>query len=200
MVKIIDLMAKVLQQHNLVDCILDSVKKKTEDKPLEDQGKGHVLNTISSSYNRWILDSGSSNHMVASKHYFSSFVPCTRPPMLMGDKTPMRVCEEGSVDLDYGIFHNVLHILNISMNLLSIYQITHSSTNKWVEFTSDSMIISEMVDGSRVLVGEVDHHSRLYTFSHFVPKYNYVTLITHENEQSRENPDDKFEEGPLHAL
>jgi hypothetical protein len=55
-----------------------------------------------------------------------------------------------------------------------------------------------MVPGLQV--GEVDHHSRLYTFSHFVPKYDYVTLITHENEESREKSDDKFEEGPLHAL
>jgi len=46
MVKTIDLLAKVLQQHNLAGCILDSVKKKTEDKSLEDEGKGHVLNNI----------------------------------------------------------------------------------------------------------------------------------------------------------
>jgi hypothetical protein len=48
MVKTIDLMAKVLQQHNLADCILDSINKKIEDKPLEDQVKGHVLTIISS--------------------------------------------------------------------------------------------------------------------------------------------------------
>jgi hypothetical protein len=29
----------------------------------------------------------------------------------MGDKTPIRVCREGNVDLDYGIFKNVLHVL-----------------------------------------------------------------------------------------
>jgi hypothetical protein len=44
------------------------------------------------------------------------------------------------------------------------------------------VIISEMADGSRVAVGEVDHHSRLYTFSHFIPKYDYISLLTHENE------------------
>jgi hypothetical protein len=131
----------------------DSVKKKTEDKPPEDQGKGHVLTTISSSSDRWILDSGASNHMVASKHYFSSLVPCTRPPMLMGDKTPMRVCREGSVDLDYGSFQNVLHVPKLSMNLLSIYHITHSGIGKRVEFTLDSVIISEMADGSRLQLG-----------------------------------------------
>lgn len=132
MVNTISLMAKVLQQHNLADCIPDSVKKKTEDKPPEDQGKGHVLTTIASSSDRWILDSGASNHMAASKHSFYSLVPCTIPPMLMGDNTPMRVCGEGSVDLYYGSFYNLLHVPKLSMNLLSIYQITHSSTGKRV--------------------------------------------------------------------
>ena len=89
---------------HLVNCIPESVKKKTKDKPPEDQGKDHVMTTIYSSHEIWILDSGDSNYMVSSKHYFSSPVPCTRPPMLMGDKTPRRVCEEGSVELDYGIF------------------------------------------------------------------------------------------------
>jgi len=55
----------------------------------------------------------------------------------MGDKTPMRVCGEGSVDLDYGSFQDLLHVPKLSMNLLSIYQIRHSSTIKRVEFTLD---------------------------------------------------------------
>jgi hypothetical protein len=42
-----------------------------------------------------------------------------------------------------------------------------------------------MLDGSTIIVvGEVDHHSKLYTFSHFVPKYDYVMLLTHVNEES----------------
>jgi len=101
MMKTIDLMVKVLQQHNLADCIPNSVKKKNEDEPPEDQCKGHVLTNISSSSDRWILDSRASDHVDASKHYFSSLVPCTRTPMLMGEKTLLRVCREGSLDLDY---------------------------------------------------------------------------------------------------
>jgi hypothetical protein len=112
----------------------------------------------------------------------------------------MRVCKEVSVDLDYGIIQNVLHILSLSMNLLSIYHITHSGIGKRVDFTLDSVIISEMEDGSNITIGEVDHHSKLYTFSHFVTKFYYVTLIKHENEESREKIDDKFKERPLHSL
>jgi hypothetical protein len=49
------------------------------------------------------------------------------------------------------------------------------------------MIISEMADGSKVAVGEVDHHSKLYTFSYFIPKSDYVTLITHAMKQIDKN-------------
>jgi hypothetical protein len=91
MVKTIDLMLKSLQHQNFAYCISDSVKTNTKENPLEDQGKGHVLNNISSSYDTCMLESSASRHMDALKNSFSSFVPCTRPPMLMGNKTPMRV-------------------------------------------------------------------------------------------------------------
>jgi hypothetical protein len=71
MVKTIDLMEKLLKQHNLANCILDSVKKKNEDNPQEDQGKGHVLNNISSSYDTCMLESSASRHMDALKNSFS---------------------------------------------------------------------------------------------------------------------------------
>jgi hypothetical protein len=39
------------------------------------------------------------------------------------------------VELPNGSFENVLHVANLSMNLLSVYQITQKC--KRVEFTSD---------------------------------------------------------------
>jgi hypothetical protein len=71
------------------------------------------------------------------------------------------------------------------VNLLSIYQITYLGSGKKVEFNLDSVIISDLLDGSKIIVGEVNHHSRLYTFSQFTQKYDYVSLITHANEESR---------------
>ena len=60
----------------------------------------------------------------------------------MGDDTPVAVAGEGRVELPYGSFENVLHVPKISINLLSVYQITQ--TGKWVEFTSDSVIVLDM--------------------------------------------------------
>jgi hypothetical protein len=71
------------------------------------------------------------------------------------------------------------------VNILSIYQITHSGSRKKLEFTPDSVIIFDLSYGSKIVVGEVNHLSRLYTLSHFTHKYDYVSLLTHTNEKSK---------------
>ena len=70
------------------------------------------------------------------------------------------------------------------MNILSIYQITHLGSVKKVEFTPRLVIIYDLLDGSKIAIGEVNHHSRLYTFSHFTHKSNYVYIIKHANEET----------------
>jgi hypothetical protein len=42
----------------------------------------------------------------------------------MGDDTPIAVAGEGRVELHNGSFENVLHVPNLSINILSVYQIT----------------------------------------------------------------------------
>jgi hypothetical protein len=69
------------------------------------------------------------------------------------------------------------------VNLISIYQITHSGSEKKLEFTSNSVIIFDLLDGSKIVICEVNHYSRLYTFSHFTHKSNYVYIIKHANEE-----------------
>jgi hypothetical protein len=69
------------------------------------------------------------------------------------------------VELHNGSFENVLHVPNISMNLISFYQITQNG--KRVEFTSDSVSVIDMHDNSISTIGEVDHKLRLYKFTKF---------------------------------
>jgi hypothetical protein len=54
-----------------------------------------------------------------------------------------------------------------------------------VDLNPDSIIIFDLSDCSKIVVGKVNHHSRLYTLSDFTHKYDYVYLITHGNEESR---------------
>jgi hypothetical protein len=83
----------------------------------------------------------------------------------MGDDTPVEVAGEGRVELHNGSFENVLHVPKLSMNLLSVYQITQKCKN--IEFTSYSVSIIDMHENSIIAIGEVDHKSRLYKFAKY---------------------------------
>jgi hypothetical protein len=61
-------MAQILQQNNLGDCILKGTKKKKkEDQDPKKDNSSHALISINSSPNAWIVDSGASHHMNATK-------------------------------------------------------------------------------------------------------------------------------------
>jgi hypothetical protein len=117
-------MAQALQQNNLGNFIPEGVKKKKEEYHAPKKGNHHSLVVINSSSDSWIIDSGASHHMAAKEEVFTSLSPCSRPPILIGDDTPVEVAREGRVELHNGSFENVLHVPNISMNMLSVYQIT----------------------------------------------------------------------------
>jgi hypothetical protein len=53
------------------------------------------------------MDSGASHHMETKEKVLSSLIPCSRPPILMGDDTPVAVVGEGRVELHNGSFENV---------------------------------------------------------------------------------------------
>jgi hypothetical protein len=60
----------------------------------------------------------------------------------------------------------------------------NSSTRKKFIFTPNSMDIYDMQTNSRVATGEVNHQSRLYTFSEFIEP-DSTLLLTHVDESSR---------------
>jgi hypothetical protein len=183
MKKKIDEMAQILQKNNLGDHIPEASKKKSEDQTK--QGNSHALISIKSSHGAWILDSGASHHMETTNNVLFSIYVDTCPPILMGDDTPVEVIGQGRVELPHRSFENVLHVPKLYMNILSIYQIIHSGTGKRVEFTPNSVTISNIHDNSTIVVGEVNHQSHLYTFIKFIFKYDYNLLLTHVDDTSR---------------
>jgi hypothetical protein len=112
----------------LGDCIPENAKKKPGDNTPENRGNAHALIAINSSPNAWIIDSGESHHMEATLDVLSSLKSCMGPPILMGDDSLVEVSGQGRVDLENGSFENVLHVPKLFINLLFLYQITHSST------------------------------------------------------------------------
>jgi hypothetical protein len=175
--KQIDLMAQVLQQNNLGNFIPGGVKKQKEEDHASNKGNHHALAEINSSYDSRIIDYGTSHHMTTKEEVFTSLSSCSRAPIIMRDDTPVAVAGEGRVEFPNGSFENVLHVPNISMNMLSVYQFTQKG--KKVEFTSDSIYVLEMHDNSIISIGVVDHRSRLYKFTKFVDDDSSF-LLTHK--------------------
>jgi hypothetical protein len=123
--------------------------------------------------------------METTKDILSSLTTCMGPPILMGDDTLMEVIGQGRVELQHVSFKNLLHVMKISVNILSIYQITHTCTGKSVKFTPYSVTIYGMHDNSKIVVGKVNHQSQLYTFSKFTDKSELTFLLTHVDDDSR---------------
>ena len=74
MQKQIDMMSQILQKNNLGDRIPEGAKKKKklEDLNFKKGNSRHAFIAINSSLDAWIVDSGASHHMVASKAVYSS--------------------------------------------------------------------------------------------------------------------------------
>jgi hypothetical protein len=102
----------------------------------------------------------------------------------MGDNSPMEVTDKGRIELTNESFENVLHIPKLSVNLLSVYQMTNFDTGKKFIFTPSAVDIYDMQTNSRVATGEVNYQSRLYTFSEFIEP-DFSLLLTHADESSR---------------
>jgi len=181
--KQIDLIVEVLQKSNLGAQIPWDANKKSKYKVPTKRGNYHALINSHSSPHAWILDLGASHHMEATKDIFSYLTASAGPPILIGDDTLVEVTRQGRVELQRGSFDNVFHVPKLSMNLLSIYQITQSG--KRVEFTMDYVTIYDMHDNSNIIVGEFNHQSRLYTFSKLIAKSDSSLLLTHSNGDSR---------------
>jgi hypothetical protein len=115
--------------------------------------------------------------MEAKEEVLSSLSPCSRPPILMGYDTLVAIEGEGRVKLHNDSLENVLHVPNLSMNLLLVYQITQKG--KKVEFALDSFSIIGMHENSIIAIGEVDHKSRFYKFTKFSDDGSSF-LLTHK--------------------
>jgi hypothetical protein len=65
-----------------------------------------------------------------------------------------------------------------------MYQMKNSGTGKKFIFTPNAVDIYDMQTNSRVATSEVNHQSRLYTFSEFIEP-DSALLLTHADESSR---------------
>jgi hypothetical protein len=102
----------------------------------------------------------------------------------MGEKSQVEVTGKGRIELTNGSFENVLHVPKFSVNILSMYDMKKYGTGKRVIFTLDVVDIYDMQTNSKVPTSELNHQSRLYTFSEFIEP-DFALLLTHADESSR---------------
>ena len=61
---------------------------------------------------------------------------------------------------------------------------THTGSPKKVIFSPDDVEIIDILNGKVIEKGVVDHTSKVYMFSHFLPYSNPFVLLIHANEAS----------------
>ena len=91
---------------------------------------------------------------------------------------------KGRIDLDDGKFNNVLYVLGLASNLLSMYWTTHIGSQKKFIFSPDDVEIIEISNGKVIEKGVVDHTLKVYMFSNSLPYSNPSALLIHANEES----------------
>ena len=70
--------------------------------------------------------------MASSKESFSFLHAYSGPPILIGDNSAVAATGQGRVQFEDGSFENVLHIPRLSVNILSVYQMTHTGNGRKV--------------------------------------------------------------------
>ena len=129
---------------------------------------GNYLTTILSSVKSnpsysWIIDSGATDHMIGCSTLFSSYGPCARNKKIrIADGSLLAIAEIGSIKiLSSFTLSNVLHVPNLSCNLLSISKITHDH-NCHANFFQSQCEFQEMDSGR--MIGSAREYGGLYFF------------------------------------
>lgn len=80
----------------------------------------------------WIIDSGATDHMTWSANLFVSYTPCAgNQKVKIVDGSLSAIAGKGSIAISPSItLHDVLHVLKLSCNLLSINKLIHDMNSQ----------------------------------------------------------------------
>ena len=102
--------------------------------------------------------------MVASIESFSSLQLTDGSSIHMGNDTQIRAEGKGSINLKHGMFKYVLYVPSLVVNLLYVYQMTHTGPPNKVVFGPDLVEISDISTGNIIAKGVANHASKAYEF------------------------------------
>ena len=183
MKKRIYMLTQLLEKNNI--SLPECARNREGGTNLDDKERVHALVASTSSSPSFIIDSGASRHMVSTRETFSSLDNLKGPKIVLGDDSLTNTMGKGRIDLDHGYFKDVLYVPHFSSTLVLAYQITHiGSPNKFI-FPPNEVEITEILNGKFMAKGVVDHNSKVYKFSHFLPFSNPSALLTPSNEERK---------------
>jgi hypothetical protein len=121
---------------------------------------------------------------------------CNTKKIFVGDDRSISVVGSGIVQVDNGlfndvlcvpsIFYDVLCVPSIFYNLILMYQITHSGEGKTIEFSPHQVVIKDLKDHKHVLAtGIVDDITRLYKFDNFGSSYFSSFCVAHRDDLNK---------------
>ncbi|KAG8479954.1 hypothetical protein CXB51_025047 [Gossypium anomalum] len=105
----------------------------------------------------WILDSGASDHMTGNLSLFHTYLPChDHSRIRIADGSYSLVARMGTVRLTENFsLDKVLHVPNLSYNLLSISKLTKDE-KVLVEFSALGCVVQEQESGKMIGTAKVD--------------------------------------------
>ena len=145
----IDILTQLLEKNNI--SLPNCSKKREGGSNSEDKERVHSLVARTSSSPRFIIDSRASIHMVLTREDFSSLDILKGPKIVLGDDSLTHSMGKGRTDLDHGSLKDVLHVLGLSYNILTVYQMSHTgSLNKFI-FSPNEVEISDISNGKVIV-------------------------------------------------
>ena len=82
------------------------------------------------------------------------------PNIQMGNNSKVKTKGKGSIKLEHGKFKYVLYVPSLAVNLLYVYQMTHTSSPKQVIFSPDSVEITDISTRNIIPKGVANHASK----------------------------------------
>ncbi len=112
----------------------------------------HVDDTITQS--AWILDSGATHHMTFHSELFRTYTSSSSIPYItVADGSHTRVDGCGDIDLQFFKLKDVLHVPNLSNNLISIRKLTQDN-NCTVMFFHSHCVFQDLTTGKTIGVAK----------------------------------------------
>ena len=138
MKKKIDMLTQHLEKNNI--SLLECTIKREGRSNSNDSERVHAVVAKNSRSSTFIIDSGASRHMVSTRETFSSLDDSKGQKKFLGDDFVTDSMGKGRIDLNHGSFNDVLYVIGIHANLLSLYQMTHIGYHMKVVFSPNEVL------------------------------------------------------------